>query len=104
MGQGYIMELRFLQVQWQGGVFGFGALLPYAKLSVVGGTSGTVIAVDSITGFSGNLLDLKVASTTKFSVNQAGDLLATGSTTLQNFTAVNSTSTNATSTNFFSTT
>src|SRR3989344_825839 len=81
-----------------GGSVGIGTTSPYAKFSIVGGTSGTVIAVDSITGFSGNLLDLKVASTTKLSVNQNGDLLAYGSTTLQNFTFVNATGTSATTT------
>src|SRR6185369_5387142 len=72
--------------------------------SVAGGTSGTLIAADAASGFSGNLLDLKVASTTKFSVNQAGDLYLAGSTTIQNFTFVNATGTNATTTNLFSTT
>src|SRR3989344_4767902 len=85
-----------------GGLLGISTTTPYAKLSVVGGTSGTVIAADAITGFSGNLLDLKVASTTKFVINQNGDLLAYGSTTLQNFTFVNATGTSATTTNFFS--
>jgi hypothetical protein len=93
---------------------GFGSLLagglgiattsPYANLSVVGGTSGTVIGADAITGFVGNLLDLKVASSTKFSINQDGDIFSNGSTTLQNFTFSNATGTSATTTNFFSTT
>ncbi|KKT80658.1 MAG: Cell wall surface anchored protein, partial [Parcubacteria group bacterium GW2011_GWF2_44_8b] len=73
-----------------GGNVGIGTTSPYAKLSVVGGTSGTVIVADAITGFSGNLLDLKVASTTKFVINQNGDFIASG----------NSTTTNATTTNF----
>ncbi|MEK7505608.1 MAG: hypothetical protein AAB597_01790, partial [Patescibacteria group bacterium] len=49
------------------------------------------------------------ATTTLFSIDNKGlashiNILATGSSTLQNFTALNSTSTSATSTNFFSTT
>ncbi|MDO8589656.1 MAG: hypothetical protein Q7R69_00050, partial [bacterium] len=91
-----------LAVRGNGNV-GIGTTSPYAKLSVVGGTSGTVIAADAITGFTGNLLDLKVASTTKFSINQAGDIFSSGSTTLQNFTFANATGTSATSTNLFST-
>ena len=46
--------------------------------------------------------DLKVASTTKFYIDQSGDLLTLGSTTLQNFTANNATVTNATTTFFAS--
>src|SRR3989344_4516400 len=69
-----------------GGNVGIGTTSPYAKLSVVGGTSGTVIAADSITGFSGNLLDLKVASTTKFVINQNGDFIASGNSTTTNAT------------------
>src|SRR3989344_3593164 len=76
------------------GSVGISTTSPYARLSVVGGTSGTIIAADVTTGFSGTLLDLKVASTTKFVVNQNGDFIASG----------NSTTTNATTTNFFSTT
>ncbi|MDP2641946.1 MAG: hypothetical protein Q8P21_01480, partial [bacterium] len=86
------------------GLVGIATTSPYAKLSVVGGTSGTVLAADALSGFSGTLLDLKVASSTKFSINQAGDLLTMGSTTLQNFTFANATGTNATTTNLFSTT
>ncbi|PIR45019.1 MAG: hypothetical protein COV10_01705, partial [Candidatus Vogelbacteria bacterium CG10_big_fil_rev_8_21_14_0_10_51_16] len=55
---------------------------------------------DALTGFSGYLLDLKVASSTMFSVNEAGNLLVMGSTTLQNVTFANATGTNATTTNF----
>src|SRR3989344_5724835 len=72
-----------------GGNVGIGTTSPYAKFSVVGGTSGTVIAADAITGFSGNLLDLKVASTTKFVINQNGDFIASGKSTTTNATTTN---------------
>lgn len=86
------------------GNLGIGTTSPYAKLSLEHlSASGTVIGADALTSFVGNLLDLKVASSTKFSVNQSGDLLLMGSTTLQNFTFVNATGTSATTTNFFTT-
>ncbi|MDO8728748.1 MAG: hypothetical protein Q7K26_02520, partial [bacterium] len=84
------------------GDVGIGTTSPYAKLSVVGGTSGTALAVDTITGFSGNLLDLKVASTTKFVINQNGDFIASGNSTTTNATSTNSFATNASSTNLYS--
>ncbi|MDO8650389.1 MAG: hypothetical protein Q7K33_03745, partial [Candidatus Berkelbacteria bacterium] len=86
------------------GNVGIGTTSPYAKLSIAGGTSGTAIGVDMLSGYSGNIMELKVASTTKFFVNQDGDLLSSGSSTLQNFTFNNATGTSATTTNFFSTT
>jgi len=96
----FAVNTNQLYVDTSAGFVGIATTSPYAKFSVVGGTSGTVIGVDTITGYSGNILELKVASSTKFSVNQAGDLYLTGSTTLQNFTFVNATGTNATTTNF----
>ncbi len=87
------------------GNLGIGSTTPYAKLSVSGFTTGTPgIVADALSGFTGNLLDLKLASTTKFSVNQAGDTLIAGSSTLQNFTFINATGTAATTTNIAFTT
>jgi hypothetical protein len=75
-----------------------GSSSPYAKLSVWGNGVTTGKAFEIANN----------ASTTIFSVTDAGlttlsNLLATGSTTLQNFTGRNATTTNATSTNLFST-
>ncbi|PIP56026.1 MAG: hypothetical protein COX06_00005, partial [Candidatus Zambryskibacteria bacterium CG22_combo_CG10-13_8_21_14_all_42_17] len=54
-----------------GGSVGIGTTSPYARLSVEHlSSTGTVIGADALTGFTGNLLDLKVASTTKFVINQ----------------------------------
>jgi len=64
------------------GNVGIGTTTPYAKLSVEHlNTTGTVIGTDALTGFTGNLLDLKVASTTKFVINQNGDFIASGNST-----------------------
>ncbi|MFA6006869.1 MAG: glycine-rich domain-containing protein [Candidatus Paceibacterota bacterium] len=82
------------------GLLGIGTSSPYALLSVEKlSTTGTVIGTDALAGFSGMLLDMKVASSTKFSVNYLGDIFTLGSTTLQNFTFANATGTNATTTN-----
>src|SRR3990167_1716631 len=55
------------------GNVGIGTTSPYAKLSVEHlSTTGTVIGPDALTGFTGNLLDLKVASTTKFVIGANG--------------------------------
>ena len=77
-----------------GGKLGLGTTTPFAKFSIAGSTAGTtLLATDAISGFSGRLLDLMVASTTKFSINQTGDIFSNGSTTLQNFTFQNATGT-----------
>ncbi len=60
--------------------------------------SNVILIGTSATTTTGNILE--VVGNTKL----GGALLATGSTTLQNFTALNSTTTNATSTTFFATT
>ncbi len=79
----------------QSGNVGVASSTPFAKFSVAGSDAGTtLIGADAISGFAGSLLDLKVASTTKFSINSAGDFFAAGSTTLQNFTFQNATGTN----------
>ncbi|MDP3763156.1 MAG: hypothetical protein Q8Q92_00650 [bacterium] len=84
------------------GDVGIATSSPYAKLSVVGGTSGTVIAADALSGFSGSLLDLKVASSTKFVVNQNGDVTISGNSTTTSATTTNLFSTTASSTNLYS--
>ncbi|MGC9602818.1 MAG: hypothetical protein ABSE76_03750, partial [Minisyncoccia bacterium] len=73
-----------------------GTTTPYAKLAVWGSGTG----VENAFEIANN------ASTTLFAINDAGqtsviNLLATGSTTLQNVTALNATTTNATTTAFF---
>ncbi len=60
-----------LLVVSQPGNLGLGTSSPYARLSVASST-GTLIAADAPSGFSGKLLDLKVASSTIFSVGPAG--------------------------------
>ncbi|KKW21835.1 MAG: hypothetical protein UY62_C0017G0033, partial [Parcubacteria group bacterium GW2011_GWF2_50_9] len=56
-----------------------GMIIPYAKLSVEHlATTGTVIGTDALTGFTGNLLDLKVASSSKFTVNYLGNITSGG--------------------------
>ncbi len=56
--------------------------------------------------FGGNITGniLAIGGTASTTINSSGDLLVSGSTTLQRFTATNSTTTNATTTNFYSTT
>jgi len=54
------------------GNIGAGTSTPYAALSAAVGSSGTAIAADALSGFTGNLLDLKVASTSKFTVSGSG--------------------------------
>lgn len=91
------------------GFIGIGTTSPYAKLSVVGGTSGTAIGVDMLTGYTGNIMELKVASTTVMSINQTGTVVFANSGTstfaggIQSGTKIgapyfNATSTTATST------
>ncbi|PIQ79412.1 MAG: hypothetical protein COV79_03610, partial [Parcubacteria group bacterium CG11_big_fil_rev_8_21_14_0_20_41_14] len=52
---------------------GIGTSTPAARLSVAGG-SAPMIVVDAKTGFAKNLIDLKVASTSKMKVDSAGDI------------------------------
>ncbi|MDP2705447.1 MAG: DUF5011 domain-containing protein [Patescibacteria group bacterium] len=55
--------------------FGLGSTSPYAKFSVAGkDTTTTLIGADAVSGFSGNLLELKLASTTVFMVEGDGDV------------------------------
>lgn len=64
-------------------------------------TTGHLIVASSTTGFSGNYLRFTDATGARvFSVESDGDLVVTGSTTLQRFTATHSTTTQATTTNF----
>lgn len=64
------------------GLIGIGTTSPYALLSVSNFTTGTPgIVADAASGFTGNLFELKLASSTVFSVNQLG------STTISNFGA-----------------
>ncbi len=56
------------------GNLGIGSTSPYARLGVSGFSSGAGIVADALSGFTGNLFDLKVASSTKFSVNEAGTI------------------------------
>ncbi|MDP2704974.1 MAG: hypothetical protein Q8O71_01075, partial [bacterium] len=72
------------------GNVGIGTTSPYAKLSIAGGdTSTTLLGLDAPSSFNGNLLDLKVASSSVFTINQNG-----------NFTGGKSTTTNATTSSF----
>ncbi|MEK7505607.1 MAG: hypothetical protein AAB597_01785, partial [Patescibacteria group bacterium] len=85
------------------GYLGLGTTSPYTRLAV----AGTVVA-DNFVATSTSLASVfPYASSTVLTVSGISflsNILATASSTLQNFTAVNSTSTSATSTNFFSTT
>lgn len=64
-----------------GGNVGIGSTTPYAKLGVSGFTTGTPgIVADALSGFTGKILDLKLASTTVFSVDQAGNVAISGTT------------------------
>jgi len=69
------------------GNVGVGTSSPYAKLSVAGGTSGVLIGADALSGYTGNLMELKVASTSVFAINQTG----TVTTGVWNGTAVTDT-------------
>lgn len=61
-----------------GGNVGFGTTTPASKLAVeLLSTTGTVIGTDALTGFVGTLLDLKVASSTKFKIDFAGNASST---------------------------
>jgi hypothetical protein len=92
---------KYLTVSNTTGNIGIGTTSPFAKLSIaaVGGdTNTTLFAISSSTA--------AFATTSLFSINNVGlvtlaNLLATGSSTLQNFTFVNATGTSATTTNFF---
>jgi hypothetical protein len=67
-----------LRIDTTGNV-GIGTTSPYAKLSVEHlSTTGTVIGTDALTGFTGNLLDLKVASSSKFTINYLGNITTAG--------------------------
>ncbi len=82
--------------------FGLGTTSPYAKLSVVG-----EIVSAYFTATTSTASHFPYASSTAFTASGTGffgNLLATGSTTLQNFTFLNATGTSATTTNFFATT
>ncbi|OHA15608.1 MAG: hypothetical protein A3B08_03440 [Candidatus Taylorbacteria bacterium RIFCSPLOWO2_01_FULL_43_44] len=58
-----------------GGNVGVGTSSPYSRLAVEHlSTTGTVIAADTLSGFTGNLLDLKVASTSKFTIDYQGNV------------------------------
>lgn len=64
-------------------------------------TTGHLIVASSTTGFTGNYLRFTDATGARiFSVESDGDLVTTGSTTLNRFTGTHSTTTNATTTNF----
>lgn len=64
------------------GNVGIGTTSPFAKLSVAGSdTSTTLIGADALFGFIGNLLDLKVASTSKLIIGSDGSLTMAGSLT-----------------------
>jgi hypothetical protein len=81
------------------GNMGIGTSTPYAKLSIWGANTTAGVRAFEI---------VDSASTTNFYVENGGltglkDLLAIGSTTLQNFTFVNATGTSATTTNLFAT-
>ena len=78
----------------QTGNVGIGTTSPWAKLSVVGST-GTLIGADAITGFTGNLLDLKVASTSKFTIDYNGNITTGGSLTFSGLAINSLLSTNA---------
>jgi len=56
------------------GLVGIGTTSPYAKLSIAGGTSGVGLGIDMLSGYTGNITELKVASTTVMSVNQLGQV------------------------------
>ncbi|MBI2474737.1 MAG: hypothetical protein HYV68_03475, partial [Candidatus Taylorbacteria bacterium] len=61
------------------GNVGIGTTSPYAKLSVEHlSSTGTVIGADALSTFTGNLLDLKVASSSKFMVNYLGNITTAG--------------------------
>jgi hypothetical protein len=66
---------------------------PYAKLAISGFTTGTPgIVADALLGFTGQLLDLKVASTSKFVVDQTGTITTGiwGGTAIANGSLANS--------------
>jgi len=85
------------------GLVGIGTTSPYTALAVNGTTTALAFTATSTTLAS----TFPLASTTLLTVsNQAyiQNLLALGSTTLQNFTGLNATTTNATTTSSFATT
>ncbi len=58
---------------------GIGTTSPFAKLSVAGSdTTTTLFGLDALTGFTGNLVDLKVASTSVLTVGSDGGITSTG--------------------------
>jgi hypothetical protein len=61
------------------GNVGVGSTTPYGLLSASGFTTGTPgLVVDALSGFSGNLVDIKLASSTLFFFRHDGVLSATG--------------------------
>ncbi len=75
---------------------GIGTSSPLARLDIIGANNGTIplLQLASVASF---------ATTTRFSISNAGDMFVSGSSTLQNFTFINATGTSATSTSLFST-
>src|SRR3990167_7457307 len=64
------------------GPLGIGTTTPAALLGIAGGSKPRMLLIDAPSGYTGNLIDLKVASSTKADFDVSGNLTFYGANTL----------------------